>query len=1469
MCGCLRVHAQLQAAFTADKAAGCSPLTVNFSNTSKNASAAATYTWNFGNGNALTTADAKDPVAAIYYTPKTYKVTLTVKDKGKTSKITKDVVVYKNPTIQFTMTPAQGCSPLTVTLRSTSDPGSGTISQYFWDFGDGHTLQTTLAAQTEVFSAAGAYTPSLTVTNSRSCSSSLSMPGGVVVLETPTAGFTVAAATLCHASDTARFTNTSTGAVGFTWSFGDGAVSTAQNPVHVYPAAGAYTVTLVAVNAGGCSDTLVQTNLIHVAQLTPAIHLGSAACAGAPVSFTDAGSPAPTGASQWSFGDGQTGTGTSVAHTYAAPGTYTVSVADNLGTCPSGASLPVTVNPVPALNGFEATTSAVCVAPILVHFTDTSKGGVRWLWNFTGSPGDTSTQQNPAFSFPANQAYTPSLKVTNAFGCSSTVTQTVYPSAASAALVVQQSFLPSATICANVSAACSVQTPGVISTYQWSFGDGTTSTAASPTHIFSTPGTYYIRLSYVTQGGCTGIAGPDTVKVYPKPRASFTAIDSSFCGSDRKELFRNTSDSAAQFFWIFGDGTSAVDNDTAIKHTYLSFGADTALLVASSPGCAPDTATVGFFLLDHPVPVTSLAYSCLGNRDTVTVTDSVTGGSQYTWSWGDGSPNVVDTAYVKSRTHVYPGEGKYPVTITGVFGSCTVTSSPKTVYVLPPQHPILTLAATQVCGGGALSFHVSGLDTDYIAGGSSYYNMIAWQYPDGKTSPASGWFRTTAGGMASSLTAGEDSMRLLIASAGYGCVDTSNYAKVKITGPLAAFSVQSTGPCFHGPIVFTDASRGTGGIGLVRWVWNFGDSTSVTRSSGDTVTHVYGSPGTYFPTLQVTDAQGCSRTVTDSADSLVVSAPVANFTWAPQDIVPGVPVTFYNTSKGLAGTTYQWTFYSDGSQSSSPDSLEHTYGPISRDTVRLIAVPPGGVGCPDTSIQIVTVTGVDAAFQDSSVYLGLNGCPPMVAYFASTVSHAVRVAWNFGDGATAGNNPTPSHTYAEPGVYKVVLTAYGAGGDSLAVSGSVVVNGPRATPRSSFLQACSPAVDTLTAIGSEGNTYTWDFGDGTVQSTTDSVVVHRYAGYGIYTTALLVADASGCQSVFHLSGPIVLDTLYVQNLPSFTKCDTGTIVFTPVVNSLVADSLGEALQYHWDFGTGRAEDTAATQNASFDFRTEGKYGVTLHIGSPAGCGASANSTLQIAAPLSLQYRPHTDICIGDSAQLTITGADSYSWYPGTALEMTGPSTAVARPAVTTTYKALAFGLFNCYTDTVDMVVAVHPLPTVTIAPPAPVAAGGSVTLEASVSADVTRQTWTPGTYLSCSTCASPVSMPLSQITYTDTVETEYGCEATDSVVVALLCAEGSVRIPGGFTPNHDGINDYFMPVGRGVKVVLHFRVFSRYGDVVYEAENLPIAERQDGIGWDGTKNGRDLPSGTYVYFMEFECLAGQTFYEKGTVELIR
>jgi PKD repeat protein len=132
-------NAQLQAGFTTDKAGGCSPLTIDFTNTTTGASANAIYKWDLGNSNTSALPNA----AATYIQEQTYSVTLTVTDAGKSSSATRQISVYKRPAVDFSFDTKKGWLPLAVNFAATATPGEGTIANYFWDFGDGNTSTAT------------------------------------------------------------------------------------------------------------------------------------------------------------------------------------------------------------------------------------------------------------------------------------------------------------------------------------------------------------------------------------------------------------------------------------------------------------------------------------------------------------------------------------------------------------------------------------------------------------------------------------------------------------------------------------------------------------------------------------------------------------------------------------------------------------------------------------------------------------------------------------------------------------------------------------------------------------------------------------------------------------------------------------------------------------------------------------------------------------------------------------------------------------------------------------------------------------------------------------------------------------------------------------------------------------------------------------------------------------------------------
>jgi gliding motility-associated-like protein len=121
--------------------------------------------------------------------------------------------------------------------------------------------------------------------------------------------------------------------------------------------------------------------------------------------------------------------------------------------------------------------------------------------------------------------------------------------------------------------------------------------------------------------------------------------------------------------------------------------------------------------------------------------------------------------------------------------------------------------------------------------------------------------------------------------------------------------------------------------------------------------------------------------------------------------------------------------------------------------------------------------------------------------------------------------------------------------------------------------------------------------------------------------------------------------------------------------------------------------------------------------------------------------------------------------------------------------------------------------------------------------------------------------------YTVTAYTQYGCQASDTVKIILVCHEENVVIPGAFTPNNDGINDIFYPLGKGAKIIRSFMVYGRWGNLVFERHNISLNDISN--GWDGKAAGIDQPVGAYIYFLDIICDTGDEFTKKGTVMLER
>jgi gliding motility-associated-like protein len=248
--------------------------------------------------------------------------------------------------------------------------------------------------------------------------------------------------------------------------------------------------------------------------------------------------------------------------------------------------------------------------------------------------------------------------------------------------------------------------------------------------------------------------------------------------------------------------------------------------------------------------------------------------------------------------------------------------------------------------------------------------------------------------------------------------------------------------------------------------------------------------------------------------------------------------------------------------------------------------------------------------------------------------------------------------------------------------------------------------------------------------------------------------------------------------------------------------------------------------------------------------------------------PSVSLCAGDSIRLEARGADSYLWTPDTRLTNSGISNPTAFPTTNTTFIVIGKDEHACFSDTAVLNVIVRPKPFVNITDNiVQLLSGSHYQIRSISSEDVQRWQWLPANGLSCSTCPSPVTTVKGNITYTVSVSNSIGCSSEDSITIISLCSHQVLYMPNTFSPNYDGMNDYFFPQSNKDVVIKLFRIYNRWGQAIFEKKNFPANNYT--YGWDGKFKNAEQKSDVYVYLMEIECANGNTVIKKGDVSLIR
>jgi len=404
------------------------------------------------------------------------------------------------PVASFTTNVTSGSNPLSVQFIDTS---TNTPTKWFWSFGDGGVSED--SDPTHAYTIDGVYTVTLTVTNTDG-SHSVTKANYITSLKSvapPVAGFVSTGATGSNPLSV-KFVDASTNSpTSWVWSFGDGGSSIEQNPTHTYTSKGTFTVTMTATNSGG-SNTVTKDAYVTVSQNTvaPTASFVATTTSGftpLTVKFVDTSINGPT-SWVWTFGDGNSEFVQNPTHTYTSEGTYSVTLTatNSIGSSTATKVDYITANLNEPIASFTADVTSG-TAPLLVQFNDTSKNApTTWTWNF----GDdtTSNVRDPLHKFTSAGSYSIILTARNSVGANTTSRSQYINVSALTAPEASFSAAPTSGL-EPLTVRFTDTTINFPTAWQWTFGDGTSSSEQNPSHTYQGSGTYTVVLTATNSQG--------------------------------------------------------------------------------------------------------------------------------------------------------------------------------------------------------------------------------------------------------------------------------------------------------------------------------------------------------------------------------------------------------------------------------------------------------------------------------------------------------------------------------------------------------------------------------------------------------------------------------------------------------------------------------------------------------------------------------------------------------------------------------------------------------------------------------------------------------------------------------------------------------------------------------------------------------------------------------------------------------
>ncbi len=1406
--------------FTDSLSASCKPPVKAYFNNQTTGPATLGYTWNFGDGVTSTAANpTHDYTASGTYTVK--MVATSTQGCGDTSYVTVNVAASTN-TSSFSV-PSIVCAGTPINITNTSNPSPNASA---WSYSDGSKNDTSINA-VHSFPAPGAF--SITLHNDFSgCSDSSSQT--IQAVAPPTPAFIASDSVACKPSLTVNFTDKSISATSWTWDFGDGSpMSNLPNPSHTYTALGQYSVTLTVSSASGCNSSITKTNYIKI--VTPVIIINAPTYGCAPYSYTPTYkvvSPDPFVSYHWDYGNGFTYDGASPPARIYAAGLYTIKVtATSKGGCVATYSGTVKIGTTKPVTAFIATPTSACTnSP--VQFTDQSTGGAnQWLWDF--GDGKTDTTQNPIHSYTTPGVYAVKLTAFNN-GCYMLLTKTNYVTINPPLAGFTASYN-----CSTKNNYTFTDTSQGATSWVWDFGDGTSYTGQNPpVHTYPPTAKSYTVKQTVSTTTCSNTVSLNIDVLQP---TTVTANNNPSCKNTLILVNSTFPSTITGFTFDFGDGYAVGSGGGQSSHTYTTPGDYVIkLYTVDKNGCSDSSAPyimhVSGPVADFSAPVTQACQSLNASFKDLSATN---GGAVKTWAWdfGDGQ-----TSTAQNPTHLYKIQGIYAVKlkVTDVNGCVdSVTKSNFITLSVPTIN--FSSSDTMSCPGKPVKFTNSST--------LGYSTTYAWDFGNGNTSTAANpplQFYAATGQYTVSLSLTDK----------YGCsLNLTKVNYVNIDNPVASFTLSATSSSCP-PLLETFTFTGHYAKSVS---YNFYDG-----GSSDTMNtvHLYGQPGDYYPTLAVTSPGGC--VAYSPSQHIHIDGPLGAFTYGP---LAGCDSFLVNLNVATANVTRFVWYYGDNTakpDTTTTPTIAHEYNQPGAFVPFVTLID--ATGCNLTKI------GTDSIYVDHIISPSFTVddsvlCDDGNVQFTdnSKLSDGTVITnyqWNFGNGVTlSGMYPAPTGFYSTTGQYLVTLTISTTHGCMATTTKLIKVVASPQVDISGAISSCLPATETFQGVilvaDTSAFTWAWDFKNGAT-GTGQNPPAQLYTKAGFYAIHVVATNSSGCTD--EADAP-----LYIYPIPDLSAGIDTTICLG---QTLQLNATGAA-NYTWQPPTSSSLSDPNINNPVASPIVNTAYIVKGF--STYGCQAFDTILVKVNQPVTVTVSNADSVCIGQSVQLTASGAALYAWTPTAGLNNPSIANPIATPSVTTNYQVVGSDDHYCFSDTKTINITVFNYPVIELGPDVTIPIGTSYQVPGTGSADITNLTWTPTTGLSCTDCVAPLITPIKTTTYRLEAVNVGGCASNDSVRITVVCNGSNFFIPNTFSPNGDGHNDRFYVQGVGLNVIPSITIFNRWGQIVFQKTSFAPNVPSD--GWDGKIDGKPAPADVYVYTIDILCDNATLIPYHGNVTLIR